>query len=69
MTESIFTPAARRHAVRLARSIAPFAARLAFNDRAAWARMAVLNVARIGKFSSDRAVAEYARDIWHVETV
>ena len=41
----------------------------AFNDRAAWARMAVLNVARIGKFSSDRAVAEYARDIWHVETV
>ena len=28
MTESIFTPAARRHAVRLARSIAPFAARL-----------------------------------------
>jgi starch phosphorylase len=36
----------------------------AFTDRAAWTRMAILNVARIGKFSSDRAVTEYARDIW-----
>jgi starch phosphorylase len=26
----------------------------------------VLNVARIGKFSSDRTVQEYARDIWHI---
>ncbi len=41
----------------------------AFNDRAAWARMAVLNVARIGIFSSDRTVQEYARDIWHIEAV
>jgi starch phosphorylase len=31
-----------------------------------WWRKAVLNVARIGKFSSDRTVLEYARDIWHV---
>ena len=41
----------------------------AFNDRAAWARMAILNVARIGKFSSDRTVAEYARDIWDIKGV
>ena len=31
-----------------------------------WWRKAVLNVARIGKFSSDRCVTEYARDIWHI---
>jgi starch phosphorylase len=38
----------------------------AFRDPAAWTRMATLNVARMGKFSSDRTVAEYARDIWNV---
>ena len=31
-----------------------------------WWRKAILNVARIGKFSSDRTVQEYARDIWHI---
>ncbi len=31
-----------------------------------WYRKAVLNVARIGKFSSDRTVQEYSRDIWHI---
>jgi len=35
-----------------------------FQDRAQWARMAVLNVARMGRFSSDRTVQEYARYIW-----
>jgi starch phosphorylase len=39
----------------------------AFADRSRWARMAVLNVARIGRFSSDRAVQEYAREIWGLE--
>ena len=32
-----------------------------------WAHKAILNVARIGKFSSDRTVLEYARDIWHIQ--
>jgi len=41
----------------------------AFGDPAAWSRMAILNVARIGKFSSDRAVREYARDIWDLKSV
>ena len=31
-----------------------------------WARMAVLNVAHSGKFSSDRAIGDYARNIWHI---
>jgi starch phosphorylase len=40
-----------------------------FVNRAAWTQMAILNVARVGKFSSDRTVREYARDIWHIEPV
>jgi starch phosphorylase len=32
-----------------------------------WTRKSILNVARIGKFSSDRTIAEYNRDIWHAE--
>jgi starch phosphorylase len=39
----------------------------AFNDRTAWTRKAILNVSRMGKFSSDRTVAEYARDIWDIK--
>jgi len=38
----------------------------AFRDTARWTRMSILNVARIGKFSSDRTIAEYCRDIWRV---
>jgi starch phosphorylase len=39
----------------------------AYQDQEAWSRMAVLNIAGSGPFSSDRTIAEYARDIWHVE--
>jgi hypothetical protein len=35
-----------------------------YGDAALWARKAILNVARMGKFSSDRTIAEYAREIW-----
>ena len=37
-----------------------------FQDRARWMRMAILNTARSVKFSSDRTIAEYARDIWNI---
>ncbi len=40
-----------------------------FNDRPRWAAMAIRNVASMGFFSSDRAIAEYAAKIWHVEPV
>ncbi len=39
----------------------------AYRDRRRWARMSISNVARIGKFSSDRTILEYARDIWGIE--
>jgi starch phosphorylase len=41
----------------------------AFQDKARWAKMAVLNTARVGKFSSDRTIREYARDIWKLQPV
>ena len=34
-----------------------------------WAKMSILNVARSGKFSSDRTIAEYCEDIWKVKAV
>jgi starch phosphorylase len=39
----------------------------AYRDPARWTRMSILNVARMGKFSSDRTIAEYCRDIWKVQ--
>jgi len=38
-----------------------------YADKRAWTRKSLLNVARAGKFSSDRTIREYARDIWHIE--
>jgi len=37
-----------------------------YRERDRWIKMAVLNVARSGKFSSDRAIREYAENIWHI---
>jgi starch phosphorylase len=38
----------------------------AWRDEERWTRMSILNVARMGRFSSDRSIAEYCRDIWNV---
>ena len=41
----------------------------AYADRKAWARKALLNIAHSGKFSSDRTIEEYVRDIWKLDKV
>jgi starch phosphorylase len=41
----------------------------AFLDGKKWTEMSILNVARVGKFSSDRSIREYCERIWHVEPV
>ena len=38
-----------------------------FQDQDEWARRSILNTANMGRFSSDRAVMEYARQIWNVQ--
>jgi starch phosphorylase len=38
----------------------------AYGDQGTWARMSILNSARAGRFSSDRSIREYSRDIWNV---
>ncbi|MBP5615535.1 MAG: glycogen/starch/alpha-glucan phosphorylase [Alphaproteobacteria bacterium] len=40
-----------------------------YQNKELWFEKAILNVARIGYFSSDRAVMEYAKKIWHIEPV
>lgn len=39
----------------------------AFKDTESWDRKAIINVARAGKFSSDRTIQDYASEIWHVQ--
>jgi len=41
----------------------------AYRDSERWAKMAMLNVAKVGKFSSDRTIEEYAKEIWNLEKV
>jgi len=38
-----------------------------YKDPGAWNEKAILNVARAGRFSSDRTIREYASEVWHVE--
>lgn len=40
-----------------------------YRNQEQWTKMSILNVARMGKFSSDRAIYEYCQDIWKVEPV
>ena len=41
----------------------------AFKDKREWTRKALKNIANAGKFSSDRTIAEYAKEIWNIEPV
>ena len=40
-----------------------------YADRDRWNKMMLMNIAGAGRFAADRAVNEYARDIWHTEPV
>jgi starch phosphorylase len=46
-------------------SMVQSAVNFAFRDREAWARRSLVNIAKAGIFSSDRAIQDYARDIWN----
>jgi starch phosphorylase len=41
----------------------------AYRNKSQWAKMSILNTARMGKFSSDRSIREYCDEIWKVKSV
>ncbi|MEE1312200.1 MAG: glycogen/starch/alpha-glucan phosphorylase [Lachnospiraceae bacterium] len=41
----------------------------AYKDEAAWAKSAILNIAKSGKFTADRTIEQYAQEIWNLEKV
>ena len=41
----------------------------AYRNEEGWARSAILNVAKSGKFTSDRTIQEYVDEIWHLDKV
>ena len=41
----------------------------AYRDEAGWAKMAILNMASSGKFTSDRTIQQYVDEIWHLDKV
>jgi len=42
---------------------------LPYKDQARWTRMSILNVARMGKVSSDRSIKEYCNKIWKADPI
>jgi starch phosphorylase len=40
-----------------------------YKNTSAWAKSAILNVAHVGKFSSDRTIQQYVDEIWHLDKV
>ena len=40
-----------------------------YQNKSAWAKSAILNVAHVGKFSSDRTIQEYVDDIWKLDKI
>jgi starch phosphorylase len=42
---------------------------LSYNNQQDWTKKSIINVARMGKFSSDRSIREYAEKIWHINTI
>ncbi len=62
-------PVPRARGFRLVPRLPASVVASAYADRDRWTRMSILNVARCGKFSSDRAMREYVNDIWRAAPV